>query len=231
MDLEQPIRHEILNRIKLLKIFDQDGITTEKIKENAQKNNITYQTLYRWKKKYDQYGWVGLIPNYDNRGRKRGTNDELEEIMRKVIEEKYLTNLQPSVLACYRFLEIECEKNGIENPSPNTFRARIKEISNIKKISMRKGKKLSREKFNSLDGEYPFGEHPLDLVEFDHTILDIMLIDRFDRNPIGRPTLTIGIDVYSRMVYGYYLSFDAPNILAIGMCFLNAPKRSNYHQF
>ncbi len=40
----------------------------------------------------------------------------------------------------------------------------------------------------------------------------------FNRQPIGRPYLTLAIDVFSRVVVGYYLSLDAPSVMSIAMC-------------
>ena len=44
-------------------------------------------------------------------------------------------------------------------------------------------------------------------VEIDHTPLDLFVIDDRTWLPLGRPTLTIVLDHFSRMVLGYYLSF------------------------
>jgi len=38
------------------------------------------------------------------------------------------------------------------------------------------------------------------------------------RLAIGRPWLTLAIDVFSRMVFGYHLSLDAPSSFAVGLC-------------
>ena len=48
-------------------------------------------------------------------------------------------------------------------------------------------------------------QRPLDLVQIDHTKLDIIVVDDEQRLPIGRPWITLAIDVYSRMVTGFYI--------------------------
>jgi len=219
--LPEHFQKEILKRIKLLEIFKLEDLNTKKIKAFAKENKIGYTTLYRWKKRFEQLGWRGLIPNYEKAGRKKGFSKELEDLIQKVIEEKYLVDIQPSIKGCYRFLEIECKKGGLTPPHYDTFRHRVQDISSIKKTLKRRGRKVKRDQFKSHEGEYPFGKYPLDLIEFDHTDLDVILVDRIERKPIPGPKLTIAIDVYSRMIYGFYLSFDAQNYLAVGMCFLN----------
>ena len=218
--LPDKIQSDIIRKITILRIFNREGISTEDIVKYAEEKGISKSSLYLWKNKYDQYGWVGLVPNSSKKGRKKGFPAEVEELIQKIIEEKYLTNLQPSIAGCYRILKYQCDKNHINPPCYNTFKARIQEVSKEKFTLMRKGRKVLRDQFRPLNGQYPFGSHPLDIIEFDHTILDIMLVDRIDRKPIGRPVLTIAIDVYSRMIYGYYLSFDPPNLIAVGMTFL-----------
>jgi putative transposase len=56
------------------------------------------------------------------------------------------------------------------------------------------------------------------VVQIDHTKLDIDVVDEATRLPIGRPWITVGIDVFSRMVTGYYLSLDPPGDLPTGQC-------------
>ncbi len=61
-------------------------------------------------------------------------------------------------------------------------------------------------------------EHPLEVVQIDHTLADIILVDQVDRRPLARPWLTLAIDVATRVVLGVYVSFDAPSVLSIGLC-------------
>ena len=214
------IQEEIRRKIEFLKIFSIEEVSTKDILDFAKKNQISKSSLYIWKKRYDQLGWVGLIPDNNKKGRDKVIAQEVEDLIQEVIREKYLTKLQPSVMGAYLFLKYHCEKNNVLPPSYSTFRRRIEDISNKDVTLMRRGRKVSRDQFRPLNGKYPFGSHPLDIVEFDHTILDIMLVDRIDRKPIGRPVFTIAIDVYSRMIYGYYLSFDPPSLITVGMTFL-----------
>ena len=52
----------------------------------------------------------------------------------------------------------------------------------------------------------------------DHTKLDIILVDDIHRRPIGRPWITLAMDVFSRVVAGSYVSFDPPGALSTGLC-------------
>jgi putative transposase len=58
----------------------------------------------------------------------------------------------------------------------------------------------------------------LDVVQIDHTLLDIMLVDEKHRKPIKRPWLTLTFDICSRMVTGIYSSIDPPGAMSTGLC-------------
>ena len=64
--------------------------------------------------------------------------------------------------------------------------------------------------------------HPLDFLQVDHTPVDLILVDPVDREPIGRPWLTIAIDAYSRCIAGFHVSLEAPSAASVGLCLTHA---------
>ncbi len=62
----------------------------------------------------------------------------------------------------------------------------------------------------------------LERVEIDHTTLDLILVDEEDRLPIGRPTLTLALDVHSGFPTGVYVGFEPPGYGAAMRCLLHA---------
>ncbi|GGA75358.1 hypothetical protein GCM10011369_16560 [Neiella marina] len=51
--------------------------------------------------------------------------------------------------------------------------------------------------------------------EIDATIADVILVSDHDRNqPVGRPTVYIVVDVFSRFVVGWYIGFENPSYVA-----------------
>jgi putative transposase len=65
-------------------------------------------------------------------------------------------------------------------------------------------------------------ERPLDFVQIDHTQMDVVVVDEETRQFVARPWLTIGIDVFTRMVTGIALSFDPPQRSSVGLCLLHS---------
>jgi putative transposase len=58
-------------------------------------------------------------------------------------------------------------------------------------------------------GERLVVNEPLQLVQIDHTLVDVIVVDEIDRKPIGRPWLTLVVDVATRIMPGFHLTLEA----------------------
>src|SRR5690606_12005832 len=86
----------------------------------------------------------------------------------------------------------------------------------------RYGKSKARDKFEPIKKSFPGADYPLSIVQIDHTKVDIILVDEHYRKAFLRPWLTLAMDVYSRVVVGFYLSFDPPGEMGTGLCIANS---------
>ena len=59
-------------------------------------------------------------------------------------------------------------------------------------------------------------------MQIDHALADVIVVDERDRLAIGRPWVTLAIDVFSRCVLGFYVTLDPPAVTSIGMCLTQA---------
>src|SRR5216683_3200673 len=73
-----------------------------------------------------------------------------------------------------------------------------------------------------VQGVFPSVTTPLEVVQMDHTVVDCMIVDEHTRQPIGRPYLTVGIDVYSRCITGFCLTLEPPSAVSVGLCLAHA---------
>lgn len=196
-----------------------NNITRGEIEEYSKKIGVHYTTLYRWLKKYKSTGTLaGLLPRPS--GRKKGETRldyMVEEIMQKVINTYYLTSQKPSIQAVIRKINIECKNRKIKAPSKNTIRNRIHKLSEYEVLKKQGNRSTARTKFEPTPGKFT-ADYPMQLIEIDHTPVDIILVDDDKREPIGRPYLTVAIDIYSRMIVGYYLSLNPPSVTSVAMC-------------
>lgn len=106
----------------------------------------------------------------------------------------------------------------LRKPSLKTVKNRLRPISARKKIERERGQQAAQQLYDPILGSLPNADFPLAVVQIDHVLLDIMLVDDVTRKPIRRPWLTIALDVCSRMVTGYDYSLDPPGEMATGIC-------------
>lgn len=194
------------------------------ISERADEVGVDTATLYRWLRRYQSLGVVSaLIPR--KRGWKSGglrISKDAEDLIQKVLQDTYLTNQRSSPQKVIIEVMRRCQVGHIEPPHPNTVRARISALGEKQRLFGRGFKEKAKNKFMPAAGRFPNADYPLAVVQIDHTPADIILVDDIYRKPIGRPWITVAIDVYSRMIVGYYLSFDPPSETSVAMCVAHA---------
>jgi putative transposase len=71
-------------------------------------------------------------------------------------------------------------------------------------------------------------EAPLDRVELDATPCDLFVVDPDTGLPIGRPTLVVAIDRCTRMILGWFVTFEKPSVLALMQCLRHAILSKDY---
>ncbi|WP_256710698.1 Mu transposase C-terminal domain-containing protein [Paenibacillus sp. FSL H8-0548] len=133
-------------------------------------------------------------------------------ILKEVIEREFLTLKKQSKTAAYRSISIRCEAKGFDKPKKITIMKLLKRINERVTIRLREGADVASEMFDQTDRGFSNEEaqYPLHIVQIDHTQLDLDVIDDAGRD-LGRPWITIGIDVFSRTVWCLYLSFEPPS--------------------
>ena len=190
------------------------------VKEISTKSGHSVASLYRWLDSYDTTGLLSsLIPKDNNGGRGLSRlSPELDEIIKSVIEDVYLSKQRKSLSHVCKEVMIRCKNANVTAPHSNTIRYRLAQISEFQRIAGRFGKKMAKEQFSPKTGSFPDLDHPLSVIQIDHTKLDIIVVDETYRRPIGRPWITLAIDVYSRMVCGFYISLDPPGAIGTGLC-------------
>lgn len=201
-----------------------ENSTVETVKKTAEKNNLHVNTIWKWLKAYrENKSILVLIPKKRGwRANKKRLSPELNYIIQQAIHTKYLTSLKPSIAKTILEVKLECFKRKLEPPHDNTIRCRIEAINAYEVTKARYGKKILKDKYEAAAGSFPNADYPLAYVQIDHTPLDVEIVDEQYRETIGRAYLTLAIDVFSRMVVGYYLSLDEPSSISVAMCISSA---------
>jgi len=209
--------------------------TAEMVSARASESGVTQSTLYRWIARYESTGQLSsLIPALMFRGGPGKTRlpSEVETIIKNYVKEEYDKNPTASIKMALKDIKRQCRGAGVEMPHESTLRDRIKKHSKRAGIGNRPGRKRGENNI-SAEGTFPGGRFPLDVVQIDHTKLDIMLVDEMYRQPIGRPYITIAIDLFSRMIFGFYISLDPPGFFSTGQTLLMGimPKQKHLSRF
>jgi len=181
-------------------------------------------TVYRWYRRFKLSSDPrSIIPRTDLRGPKKlRQNDRILQLVAEALEEAFKASPQATCRNVYTRLlgkiEIDNQRTlgtePIKPPSLRTLYRLIARAEVYKIVVLKEGKAAADRRFRI--GKIGVKtSRILERVEIDHTPLDLFLIDERTWLPLGRPTLTVVIDHYSRMLLGYYLSFDSPSTAAV----------------
>ena len=183
---------------------------------------VSTATLYRLIRRFRKERRVSaLLPG--KRGRPVGTrviSQEVEEIIQKSIHDIYLVPERPPLKELVRQVAARCRVGGEQPPTERTIKRRVDRIDPQLRARLRQDE-AGLEEMNATPGKLE-AERPLDIVQIDHTLTDIVVVDEETRRFVGRPWLTIGIDVFTRMVTGFSLSFEPPQRTSVALCLLHS---------
>ncbi len=196
----------------------QRTCSRQSIFEAAKTLHISTRYIYRLIRNFrtSEGLLTSLIPKKPDGGKGKSRLPEIKELLvNDIIDTFYLTSQKLSPACVVQEVRKQCLVKSIyPPPSKSTIRRRLHNISNAK-LSIRDESDTNLE---PIVGCFPKVNYPLEVVQIDHTLVDVILVDSIDRLPIGRPYLTLAIDVYSRCIAGFVLSLEAPSAVSVGLC-------------
>lgn len=220
--------------------FEHIQARIEEVKSEGHKASKT--SVYRWLKNYEESNRdIRSLLDGKRRGGKGKTrlNQEVIRIMEAVINEIYMRREKCSIdtvwlevnRRVYEENQYLPSANKLTTPHRNTIANHIERMDLMDRFIAKEGKRKAKHKmtqFNKLDKV----KLPLQRVEIDHTVLDLIVVDEEDF-ALGRPTLTYCIDVATRYPLGYYLGFEPPSYLAVMECLYHAitPKTGTQERY
>lgn len=161
--------------------------------------------------------------------------NKVAELLENAIDEVYLKDQRFTVDAVYDALLVKIEDGNrfrdhddqLPQPAKSSVYDAVSKLDDYEVIAARYGKKIADEKYRAvLQGPRP--TRPLERVECDHTITDLFVIDPIMMLPIGRAFLTWMICVYTKMILGFYISFNPPSYLTVMECLKHAIRPKTY---
>lgn len=104
-----------------------------------------------------------------------------------------------------------CKRAGIEPVSRATVARRWEALRAQQALA------LANEPGAAIPPGHLIATRPLELVQIDHTQADVFVVDEATRRAVGRPWVSVAIDVASRAVVGIYMAMERPNAAAVAL--------------
>jgi putative transposase len=199
------------------------GAGPAKITEVSEQLGLSKAMIYRLLARYRKNPAPSeLLPRREGRAAGVGRlGDEVEAVIQGLIVGYYLKRQRPRIVDLYRQITLSCRTKSLPPPSYKAVRTRVNHLDPALKVREREGAKAARDRFGAVKrGLRP--KKPLELFQIDHTLVDVVLVDEMERRPVGRPWLTLVIDVATRAIAGFYLSLDAPSATSVALAISHA---------
>jgi putative transposase len=201
-------------------LASQETVTKSEAEAAAKKLGVSYSIVYKLvaRCRDGQGRLTDLAPRVSSGGKgKPRLQAEIEKIITEIIESFYLSRQKRSIAVIEREIRMRCVQAGYPAPARNTVQARVRSLDPVKVTQKREGFRATRPLLPA-DGTTPPPEAPLDLVQMDHSPMDVIVVEESSRAPIGRPTLTLAIDVFTRCIVGMLVTFEPPSATSVGLC-------------
>jgi len=195
----------------------------------ARELGVSARHLRRWRVRYRTLGTLeAFLPRRP--GRKRGTRLLVPQI-EQLIDEEARHALKRSADAAlddlYPLIEVSARALRLRVPARSTVARRLAALKReVNNFAPQTARVLTAQRVPVRGRLKTTGA--LSVVQMDHTLADVILVDPLERRPIGRPWLSLALDVHTRMVLGMLLSLEAPSSLSVALVLDHAvfPKRT-----
>jgi putative transposase len=146
---------------------------------------------------------------------------EVALLIEQKIDQVYLQGHQPTLHETAEEIRAQCRLTGLPQPSDKTVRLRVERMDAYAVLKRRLGAKAAKYLRKPMVGHIE-ATRAFECVQIDHTLADVIL--RSDDNyrvVLGRPWVTLAMDVRTRMVVGVYITFDPPSATSVAICMVN----------
>ena len=205
-------------------LSERNQLSTYDVDEATTQLRISRSVLYKLLRRYRQRPQTSSLLPW-----KRGRNNSLtfldptrESLLTSCINDFYLRPERPSLAALIQEVKRQFAEQDLPAPNYRTVRRRVEELDLRLVIGKREGSKRAREKLGPVNVSSLQPALPMDVLQIDHTPVDVMVVDAERRLSIGRPWLTVAIDVATRMVAGFHVSLWAPSALSVSLTLSHA---------
>jgi putative transposase len=200
-----------------------DGPMSLRVETAAKALGLSARTVRRLIARYTASAQTTSLVRHRSGPKKsyRRLGPELEHILDAAIQTHYLVRPRKPMEEVYKEVRRRCHSENRVTPSRNSVLRRIRALDARLVARKRLGAKSAEAIALSTPGMLEAAE-ALEIVQIDHTLADVMIVDSVHRHSIGRPWLSLAIDVATRSVMGFHLGLEAPSALAVALCIEHA---------
>ncbi|MEW5506794.1 Mu transposase C-terminal domain-containing protein [Pseudomonas antarctica] len=212
-------RHELANkRYTVIQDFNSGALELQQALEILSISRSQFYKLL--KRSRGSLSYRAIVS--DRSGRKFGAN-AIQNDVERLIEDMFLKHYPQARTygAVWKACQTEGDSRQILRPSYHTVKRWIKKQPSELLYRMKHGKEAAVQRYELRPG-YKITKRPLEWVQIDHTVVDMLLVDEEDRTKIiGRPYISLAICIHTRVILGFYLSFLPPSAVTVAMLLEN----------
>ncbi|MEX3817672.1 Mu transposase C-terminal domain-containing protein [Paraburkholderia sp. BR14263] len=199
----------------VLRPLGRGPLTRVQAKRAGQLFDVHWTTVYRLRQRFLANPVTSAL-DPQHRGPTPGgrrLSPAVDNIIEEVVQSWLPAQPQLAHPATDLVLEIRrrCVAAGVEPPSRSTVARRWSEYCEQDAL-----RRAALPESQIAPGTFR-AHHPLDIVQVDHTQADVLLVGELDRKVIGRPWLSVALDVATRCVLGFYVGMERPGAATVGL--------------
>lgn len=200
---------------RVLRPLGHAPMTQAQAERAGQLLGVHWTTVYRLRERFLRDPVTStLLPS--PRGRRKDPKrlaQAVEEVVQEVVEQwmPEQRELPHPALQAFHEVRRRCAQLGLQAPGRNTVARRI-EAHRQNELARLAGDPNAQIPPGSFSASWP-----LEVVQIDHTPADVIIVDRVTRRPIGRPWLTLAIDVATRTVPAFFVGLERPSAATVAL--------------
>ena len=200
---------------RMLRPLGRGPLTLQQARRAGQLLGMHWSSVYRLRRRF----LADPVASAVKRGKRgprsggRRLGPRVEAVVDEVLTDWLPRQRHPAHPLLDMFMEVRrrCARAGLQAPSRNTVARRWTDHREALALEQAKSPAASVAPGSLV------AARPLEIVQIDHTQADVLVVDECFRRPIGRPWLTLAIDVATRCVVSLYLGMERPGAATVAL--------------
>lgn len=209
---------------ELDRILDGPGPRQVSIARAAAELGLTTRHVYNLLKRYAPERRITVLLPRRDRPRATRLTAPVEAIIAEVLREQWLVKEAPELRPVVTEIRAQCCEAGERLPSYRAVQRRIPML--FDDLAIARGRSANPAHARRLKARpgYISANGLLEVGQIDHTPADIQFVEVIDGVGVvvGRPYLTVVVDVFSRAILGFCLTLEKPSSLSVALCLQQA---------